>query len=963
MPTTKETVDFSPPVAMMKGADGSSAAANSSSSVPTGEHQVTDAAVLAYLKEKGLASAVAELKKVLRSSQPEPLSTREELERADDVARSQRTVLAKTTGGGYGYDADGNPTIPQWGIPDTEMEDSSSDKPLAERLGQEEARSYMDSFTALQLWIISLPDDPANLQPNVQPLEKEPKTGVSLSSLVKRAAGDSKIPDKVLQDIESIHESKKAAPWMAPSTKPELLTVSFALCVHTYCELLEVGMESTARALLETFRPIYDPIYPKELADLDKCRTTEAMIRLNAASSHHVEALQALRQLMVKATAYQRQAEELRRDRSFATDANKQRKAAEYDKNVSLLKQKYEEVSKKATSTFEKISELPFLRRARAVRWHISLSTTSYAMLTAFLSSRESLLPMSTLLQTKSEIHVERRDPLPYSPACILDDQVPHKEQPEEVNWAAPLPPAARLAESGETLDHPSKLKESGKLPFPPVQLEEEYESKHEADKGKRQVQFNRALLVNGFRRLEAIERKRDYEAGFRTIPNVKKEEEKSSVALADPLKPTIMLSTLCSSSSAGPFLGSTARVGSVDASAIWEESGIGITCAKMCPPDGRRVAAGCDDASIRIWSLMDSVSQSSDEDGGKGKADGAVSESAMVLLGHKNGFPVFDVNWNRDGRSLLSAGGDGSIRLWDTMAKGPFGEMAKVMRYTAPKSTTLTSKDEGEMKVPGLRAEASSNVSGAGLAVYRGHAPSSPVWAVEQAPSGYYFASAGADATGRIWTTDRPSPVRVLSGHTSASVNTITWHPNCNYVLTGCDDKTVRMWDVQNGRCVRLLSGCMDGVNVVRVCPSGKYAAGADYSGIVHIWDLGNGKKVNELRPDANVGSKRDSAGFQRTSSIIHSMSYSACGTALATGGDDCVVRVWDVRGLANPDYKENSSSAALGLERPGTRSPKKSYATRRTALLDLQYTKRNLLLSVGKYTTAVPLAAPIVD
>ena len=55
------------------------------------------------------------------------------------------------------------------------------------------------------------------------------------------------------------------------------------------------------------------------------------------------------------------------------------------------------------------------------------------------------------------------------------------------------------------------------------------------------------------------------------------------------------------------------------------------------------------------------------------------VQEAAMVLLGHANSFPVFDVSWNRDGRALLSTGGDGSIRLWDTMAKGTFGSVTKM--------------------------------------------------------------------------------------------------------------------------------------------------------------------------------------------------------------------------------------------------------------------------------------------
>jgi WD40 repeat protein len=75
----------------------------------------------------------------------------------------------------------------------------------------------------------------------------------------------------------------------------------------------------------------------------------------------------------------------------------------------------------------------------------------------------------------------------------------------------------------------------------------------------------------------------------------------------------------------------------------------------------------------------------------------------------------------------------------------------------------------------------------------------------------------------------------------------------------------------------------------------------------------------------------------------MIHSFAFSACGTALATGGDDRCVRVWDInKSITDP-------SPVVGI-------PAKSFATRRTMVLDLQYTQRNLLLSVGKYISAIP-------
>ena len=427
------------------------------------------------------------------------------------------------------------------------------------------------------------------------------------------------------------------------------------------------------------------------------------------------------------------------------------------------------------------------------------------------------------------------------------------------------------------------------------------------------------------------------------------------------------------------------------------------------------------DAASGGGWGANGSLSGKASVDSTLDGGTTSIGEPAQVLMGHKNGFPVFGVDWCRDGRTLLSAGGDGSVRLWDVAAVGAYGRLANVTKRTSshaaglssvsltcppalagnasgasgttpplsagqtdatgagggPSSPPLSvaggpSSSDPDLRVTGSRSESLVEASGAALAVYRGHSPSTPVWSVEFAPSGYYFASAGSDYTARVWATDRPAPVRILSGHTSPNVNCISWHPNVNYILGGGDDRTVRMWDVQTGQCVRLLSGARDGINVVRVCPSGRYAAGADHGGVVHLWDLGTGRKVNELRPTPPAAASTTTTAPP----AIHSMSYSACGTALATGGDDYSVRVWDVRGAAAHEANAEYASArgwgrggggggctAAAAEnraarrpvgervRPGRRVPAGVFRTIRTVILDLQYTNRNLLLSVGKY------------
>lgn len=996
---------------------------------PKAKIAISDQAVLEYLKSKGMEGALLELQDKLKKEigsktnapadpnnpkavdQQEMMKLKEKLDHDDNVARNQQTALHRSTGGGFGYDRDAAAPIVQWGIPNnTSPSDSSkkttaataagSKKNLAAHIGEKEAQVYLEAFTSLQLWVLTLPDDPEsghNLQPKTHdPIAKAqefiemnnknnnsttPDKKISLSSMLKemnKPVASSSSNSPMNGDLTNRSTTFR----LPPSAKPELLAVTFALLVHTYCELLEVGMETTAHVLRDTFGPsIYEPLYGEELKDLNHVTTTEDMVKLNAHNSQHMEALAQRKQIVLRVkecrvkqqhikTAALPPATQQDVHKRAAAEKARQTEIERYQKAIESLEQRYKDVSQRASIAFDRMHDLPFLRRARVVRWQLTLSSASYGLLVTFLgntSANESLLAMSTLLQTKCEVHVEQRDPLPITPAVLMDDGDDGEKDLAKTalcNWAAP----SRTA-----------LKTKKNRPFPKFHLEEEYENVSAAKRDKKMVEFNRSMLVYGFRRLEALERKREFQTMKRSpTPTV----------VTNPLEPSVLLSTLCANntvsspeteaptspskkmpppttttSSTPPSLvrkTSTGGSGSsnnnnkaVMTAATWEEAGIGLTCAKLCPPDGRRIAVGCDDAAVRIWDLMDL------------QKDGTAGDAAQVLLGHKNGFPVFDVSWNRDGRSLLSAGGDGTVRLWDTMLQGPYGEVAEnlststtlsspkkassekavtnaIAKETLEKATSSLeqAKLNPDMNVPGLKPE--SNLvqsSGAALAVYR-HAEQKPIWSTAFAPCGYYFASAGADATARLWTTDRVVPVRIFCGHTSNSVNSVVFHPNCNYILTGSDDKTARLWDIQTGKCVRLLNGCGSGIYQVQIDPSGQYAVGADATGSVHLWDLGTSKKITEFRPPAGMkgSSKKSNNQYHKNMAMCHSLSFSACSTALATGGDDRCVRIWDVR-KAVEDQK-----AVVDI-------PVKSMPTRRTMLMDLHYTKRNLLLSVGKY------------
>ena len=122
---------------------------------------------------------------------------------------------------------------------------------------------------------------------------------------------------------------------------------------------------------------------------------------------------------------------------------------------------------------------------------------------------------------------------------------------------------------------------------------------------------------------------------------------------------------------------------------------------------------------------------------------------------------------------------------------------------------------------------------------------------------------------------------VLVPAGHQS-DVDVLAWHPNSHYLTTGSADRTVRLWDVRDGQCCRLLSAQTGCITCLAFAPDGNTLAAGTDDGSISIYDVGNAKRMALL--EGHVGP-------------VWSCSFSkGAGTLLATGGADQTVRVWSM-------------------------------------------------------------------
>ena len=82
------------------------------------------------------------------------------------------------------------------------------------------------------------------------------------------------------------------------------------------------------------------------------------------------------------------------------------------------------------------------------------------------------------------------------------------------------------------------------------------------------------------------------------------------------------------------------------------------------------------------------------------------------------------------------------------------------------------------------------------------------------------------------------PDAHRVLEGHAN-SVQSVVWSDDRRYALSGANDHTVRLWDVETGRCLRVFSGHTVRVWVVAWSADQRCAFSGDQKGNVRVWDL----------------------------------------------------------------------------------------------------------------------------
>ena len=290
--------------------------------------------------------------------------------------------------------------------------------------------------------------------------------------------------------------------------------------------------------------------------------------------------------------------------------------------------------------------------------------------------------------------------------------------------------------------------------------------------------------------------------------------------------------------------------------------------CSERCT-----LISGGDDSLIRLWDID-------------------TGQCLQTLKGHRSGVWAIACHQQKDtpssdSRPILATGGfDQVIRIWDMAT----GRCTQTLDGRAGWVHGLAFHPDGKRLASGSiqpMVRLWDLTAGQCYQQLQGH--TNQVWSVAFSPDGRYLASTGADHMIKLWDVESGECLHTLQEHSDwmyalafsppQSPGAVTDLPE-SWLASASGDRTIKLWDVDTGKCFQTLTGHAGWVYALAIHPAGHLLTSASHDHTARIWDLQTGECLHVLTHEAP----------------LWSIALHPQGHLLACSGEDEKITLWDV-------------------------------------------------------------------
>jgi WD40 repeat protein len=274
--------------------------------------------------------------------------------------------------------------------------------------------------------------------------------------------------------------------------------------------------------------------------------------------------------------------------------------------------------------------------------------------------------------------------------------------------------------------------------------------------------------------------------------------------------------------------------------------------------PDGQSVVTAGADGTARIW-------------------EAETSEESLVFQRH--GDSVLSAAFSRDGRLVLTASADETARVWEAAT----GDEVTVFRGHTGRVRSANFSRDGRLVVTAghdRTARTWEARTGRELMAFSGHRRE--VNSAAFSPDGRRLVTTSSDRTARVWDTATGEQLFVFDRH-SDPVLDAAFSPDGRSVVTASGDGSARVWEAESGEEITVFSGHTAAVERAAFTSDGMLVISASEDRTARVWGAETGDEVAVLRGHTDLV---ESAGLGKS------------GRVAVTASRDGTARVWKLTG-----------------------------------------------------------------